>query len=423
MFSPKTLRRVAFILFGIVLVLTAAHIVWTYVEKGEFEFRVERIRQAGDPIYMTDLAMRPVPEGQNAAALLEEAAVWLEEHRDRSGDTHLWHGHDRSGSEDWDEEGWEQATAYLEQLAPYYAMLDEIPKRPRSSLDFSRGDDPIAVSMIPQFREAVDHTHYRVAFDRVAAGRTERAARAAVFLLDLADRCELPFMIGHLVRGVVRDSDEILRLAERQPGFDARLFREIVDPRLARTQRRVGPPVAPLKEERVFALWVVRACLAGDDVEYWDDVLLPNVLWRPMLYRDACRTLDAYDRAIAECGVKPEAAQAIADRWRGEYEEVSATYRLTRMHTALPGKLFKEYAAGTAKRRLTRVVMALLEHRQTHGEWPPDLTPLGDMPLDPYSGKPFLYERRAAGARIHAAWPGKDWETLVVDDLAWSWEE
>jgi hypothetical protein len=247
-------------------------------------------------------------------------------------------------------------------------------------------------------------------------------------LLDLADRCELPFMIGHLVRGVRRDSDRILRIAEKQPGFDARLFREIVDPRLAKAGRRLGPPATVLKEERTFALWVVRSWLSGDNVEDLPDDVPRNALWRPMFYRDACRMLDLYDRAIAECGVKPEDAQAIADRWRGEHEEVSVAYPLTRRHSALSGKLFKEYTAGVAKRRLTRVVMALLEHRQTHGEWPQDLTPLGDVPLDPYSGKPFLYERRGKGARIRPAHDfgfteGDIWESLLDEDLAWSWEE
>ncbi|MHC4729986.1 MAG: hypothetical protein ACYS6Z_05245 [Planctomycetota bacterium] len=416
MASRRLLKRLAIV----AAVLVAAHIAWTHIEKRAFKQRIIDLRVAKQPLYTTDLATVPVPDEKNAAKLLEEAAAWLEEHRDADGDGHLWYGLD-SGTEDWDEHERKQATAYLEKLAPYYAMLDEIPKRPRWWLDLAWEEGPgAAVSVIPQLQEAVEYTRYRVAYDLVEAGGTERAARASILLLDLVDRCELPFLIGHLVREFIRDSDEILRLAERQPGFDARLFREMVDPRLARTLRQLGPPAAPLKEERTIALWVVRAWLAGDGSS--DDRIERNALWRPMLYRDASRMLDMYAQAIAACGVRPEDAHAIGKRLWEEGEEVPVVYSLTRMHGMLPGKLFKEYAASTAKRRLTRVVMALLEYRQTRGEWPQDLAALGRMPLDPYAGAPFLYERRGKGARIRPARP-ETWELLLEDDLAWSWEE
>jgi len=73
-----------------------------------------------------------------------------------------------------------------------------------------------------------------------------------------------------------------------------------------------------------------------------------------------------------------------------------------------------------------RVAMALLEYRQREGKWPESLAALGDMPLDPYSGNPFVYERTESGARVRAAKEvkGKDpWKVLEEeDDLAWTFE-
>jgi len=418
MASRRLLKRVAVV----VGVLAAAHIAWTYMEKRAFERRISDLRAAKQPLYTTDFATAPIPYLHNAAELLEQAAAWLEEHRDAEDDNHLWSGLD-TGTEDWVEKDWQRATAYLEQLAPYYAMVEEIPKRPRWWLDLDWEDGPgTGVHAIRWVREVDKYTRYRVKYDRVEARRTERAARAAVFLLDLADRCRFPFLIGHLVVETLRDSDAVLRLAAKQPGFDARLFRERVDPRLARTLRQRGPPAAPLREERTIALWVVRAWLAGDSIGFPDDRIERNALWRPMLYRDACRTLDMYKWAIAACGVRPEDAGAVRKRLWEEQEEVPAVCPLTAMHGVLPVRLFDQYIASTAKRRLTRVVMTLLEYRQTHGEWPQDLADLGKLPLDPYSDGPFLYERRGKGARIRSAHPGP-WELLLMDRLAWSWDE
>lgn len=426
----RILKRAAIVLLGIIFVLVTAQVAWTYMEKDAFEERIERIRQAGDPLYTTDLARPRIPAEQNAAALLEKAATWLEQHRDTDGDSQLRSGLD-SCTEDWEWQDWERATAYLETLAPYYAMLDELPGRPRWWLDVAWEDGPNATAnALSWVGEARDYTRYRVQYDRNEGGRTERAARAAVLLLDLAERCKLPFLLGHMAIEASRDSGDILRLAQRQPGFDARLFRRIVDPRLAQSVRELGPPAAPIKEERAYALWVVRTWLAGDSAGRWDDRRQRSMLWRPMLYRDACRTLDMFERVIAECGARPEDAHAVAERLWREREAVSAVYSLTEMFNTLPCVLFEKYTASAAQRRMTRVVMALLEYRQAYGEWPQDLTALGKLPLDPYSGAPFVYERRGEGARIRAARPllhglteERMWELGLFEELAWSWEE
>ena len=429
MISRRTLRRVAIVLLGLVLVLTTAHIIWTYVEKSGFQARMERVRQAGDPIYLTDLAMRPVPDERNAAKLLEEAAAWLEARRDRDdeyGDALLFQSK-RAREEDWTEDEWNHLYRYLDSLKPYYAMIEQVPQRPEWSVDIAP-DDPISSAFrpFPWAQEVVEYTLYRVQFDRVEKGRTERAARAAVFLLDFADRCKLPLFYGHLVSHTnTNQTGVILRIASERPGFDARLFRQIVEPRLAAAIAPTGPPVEVVHALRAEALRWMRAWLAGETADVSpSDHVWRNVFWRPLLYRDGSRMLDLHARVIPSCGVSPEEAWPIGERLRNEYGGGVKLYPvLTRTHGATCGGAFRQFTISTATRRLTCVVMAILEYKQTAGVWPASLDVLGDLPLDPFTARPLVYERRADGARIHVSWPGKDWETLVVDDLAWSFQE
>lgn len=295
------------VLLGIVLALVAAFLIWTAVEKAAFERRVERIRRAGDPVYPADLARPPVPDEKNAAKLLEQAAVWLERRQEQEDNDEdmLWES--ESHREHWTRGDWDRVDAYLKSVAPYFRMLEQVPERPQWRLDL-KWDDGVDMA-IPALSWTSDAARYmvaRVELDRGQWQRTERAARSAIFLLDFADRCRLPFVMGYLFKITTRDQAvQVLRVASAKPGFDAALSRS------------------------------------------------------------------------------------------------------------------------TAIRRLARVVMALLEYRQVHAEWPRDLAALGKMPLDPYSGAPFVYTRTEKGARIRAACPDKQgvgW-TLEEWNLAWSFEE
>lgn len=66
--------------------------------------------------------------------------------------------------------------------------------------------------------------------------------------------------------------------------------------------------------------------------------------------------------------------------------------------------------------------MALLEYRQMKGEWPPSLAALGEMPADPYSGGPFLYQRTEGGCRVHAA-DDRASDDVEEDRLGWTFRD
>lgn len=412
------------VLLGFALALVAAFLIWTAAERAAFQERVERIRRAGEPVYPTDLARPPVPDEQNAAKLLEEAAAWLKRRQEQEDgdDSMLWASEARRT--EWTRGDWNRVHAYLRSVAPYFELIEQIPSRPRWHVDLQRRGVEMVDPSFPWTMDAVDYIHARVRLDRGQWQRTERAAQAVILLLDIADRHRMPFVLGHLVNTTIRDrAVQLVRLASARPDFDAALFRRLVDARLAKTIPAAGPPADVFREERALSLWYVRAWLAGDSVTL-KDRMQRFPLCRPLLYRDATRMLDFYDRVLAACPTAPERAREVAERLRLPTRGVGLL-NLAEPLYVVHYKLFEQYTRDTAIRRLARVVMALLEYRQVQGEWPRDLAVLGKMPTDPYSGAPFVYTRTEKGARIRAACPDEQGVGLTLErwNLAWSFEK
>lgn len=389
--------------------------------KERFEARVEALRAAGQPTRFEDLATPVIPDEENGAKLLEEAHRLLKEREKApdSAESLLWK------DEHTDEERLRIA-AYLESLAPYFDLLGQVPKRPgwRPDLDWSSG---IAMmpGLVPELQDAGRLLSARVEFDLEMNGRTERAAATASLLVDLGEKCRGPFVIGHIVpHAMTSGAVGVLRTASREPGFDAALFRRIVDPKLAAAIPERGPEAAMLVEERVFLLAVVRAMDQGELSEkslgIFEDRWLP-FLHRPRLYREAITCLDLAEEGMRRADATPEEALGAGADFRARYRKGRADDIVASIGGLYAG-VFSKFGHHVACLRLARVVMALLEHRQTKGAWPESLDALGEMPLDPFSGKPFLYERTERGCRVRAAKEDTD-EELEGRNLLWTLED
>jgi hypothetical protein len=214
-----------------------------------YEARVAALRAAGQPLRYEDLETPAVPGDENAAVALAEASRML-----RTFDAKEPPGFYQLQA---NEKERERMRAYLDSLRPYFDLLAKVPERPRWHVDRAWKEGPdFSVPEMSWLQEAIFRLEWRVKLDADPNGRTRRAARAAVLALDLAERCRSPMMVGHLVRCTVASSPtRILRIASRQPGFDAAEFRRIIDPRLARDLP--GPPREALVQERVFIPWAV----------------------------------------------------------------------------------------------------------------------------------------------------------------------
>jgi hypothetical protein len=398
-----------------------------------YEARVAALRAAGQPVRYEDLKTPRVPDEENAAVPFAEAATILKQR----GNPHPYINLEFAAPEERAE-----LAAYLDSLKPYFETLAQVPKRPRWHVDHAWDKGPAAsFDAITWVQGATEHLEWRVALDAEEKGRTRRAAEASVLVLDLGERCRIPMVLGHVVsQTAIAYPERFLRIASKQPGFDAAEFRRIVDPRLARAMPGMGPLAAAIEQERVVVFWVVDGIRSGKKSIVDDYLPLKGLVhksrgWRLFLYRDANRALDIFEEAIDLADKPPEEALRSAALLRKKCEASRLMYPVTGMTAAVLPRLFDLYAKRVACQRLTRVVMALLEHREREGTWPESLAPLGDLPYDPYTGKPFLYERLETGARIRAAkevidaWTGKrlaewdEWQRLEEDGLAWTFEE
>ncbi|MHC4974220.1 MAG: hypothetical protein ACYTG3_18015 [Planctomycetota bacterium] len=362
----------------------------------EFAARIEALRLAGEPLEFPDLADPPIPDEQNAAKLWEEATAWLGAHNQKRGLT-LYDLEEQERAERPEKE-WR---AYLESLEPYYELLKKVPTRPGWNMPHPDSDRPGIQAHISWLSDTTRYLMHRAELDPRAEGRTERAAEAALLLLDLAERWREPTMFGYFWRAGAHSSAAIiLRLVHDKPGFDAHLYRQLVEVRMATAVPRSGPPARVLREDRVHGLWMVRKWLRGDLVNSFRPGVMERLrtTWvgRPWVFRDAVRYLDVMEAAIGRCGKTPEEAVRIARTLEQEtdYDPKSLAGGFQRF---LP-RFFTHYAGAVAQNRCAGVAMVLLVHRQETGEWPEKLP--AALPTNPFTGKVFEYERDGECIRI-----------------------
>jgi hypothetical protein len=384
------------IVVGLVAVFMLAVQLMLGGYEGEFEARIDALRRAGEPLEFADLAYPPIPDEQNAARLWEEAAAWLGAHNQKRGWT-LWALEEEERAER-AEKDWR---AYLNSLEPYYELLKRVAARPGWSVPYPDPDAPGTQAHASWLGDATIYLRLRVELDPRAEGRTERAAEAVLLLLDLADRWQEPMIFGYYMRLSVRSSAAlIVRSIHTKPGFDARLYRKLVAPRLAAAAPERGPPARTVREARIWGLWMVRQWLSGDIVNTFNPGLMERLraTWvgRPWVFRDAVRYLDVMDAAIARCDRTPEEAVRVARAL--EQEAVDDVDTLAGGTQAFLPDVFRHYAGAVAQNRCARVAMALLEHEQETGEWPEKVP--AALPVNPFTGGPFEYERDGPGIRI-----------------------
>jgi len=362
--------------------------------EGEFEARIDALRRAGEPLGFADLAPPPIPNEQNAARLWERAAAWLTAHNQERGlDLHSLD----AGSELTER----HRRAYLESLEPYYELLKRVPSRPGWSVPHGDPETPGIGAHVAWLSHAAIYLGSRAELDSRAEGRTERAAEAVLLILDLVDRWQEPMVLGYHVRLSVRSSAAVLlRSIHDKPGFDARLYRQLVEARLAAAVPEIGPPARVLREERIQGLWMVRKWLRGDMVKTFQpgpmERLRTTWVGRPWVFRDAVRYLDVVEAAILRCDRTPEEAVRVARALT--QEAVGDRDSLTGGAQAFLPHLFTDYAGAVAQNRCARVAMALLEHKQETGAWMEKLP--DTLPANPFTGAPFEYERAGHGIRL-----------------------
>jgi len=336
----------------------------------KFEARVQALRDAGEPTEARELERPFVPPERNANYQLMQAHAWYQarDSRPRVRSRHLIDGNLDPAEE-------EKVRTFLTTLGPYLEQLERTVRCDGAYAERNWSDGPHRVD-IPEFAAM---TNAAEILAMLAFVDPATAAQHATLMLRLAERVHLPFMLGDLLAGAYTTyAVKIFKAAAAAPSFDARAFREAVDPLIARALGAWGPDRQRLRAERTLLIWVGRHPDAmAQYLAEEDPPLNPAAV-----YDDLHMKLDAIDAAIDASDVTPREALSSKSEW------------------AIVENWFHQHGMQAARLRLFRVAMALAEHRQEQGSWPAGLAGLGPLPQDPVTGGSFAYVRTKAGARL-----------------------
>ena len=70
-----------------------------------------------------------------------------------------------------------------------------------------------------------------------------------------------------------------------------------------------------------------------------------------------------------------------------------------------------------ARRRMAEIAVRLRKHKQEFGSYPETLSVLAEIPVDPFAGEPFLYQRDDGGFVLQSAGAIKD------EPITWRWSQ
>lgn len=424
-------------------------VTWFLVRRGPeaaMEEFVAELRARGEPVTLAEMEP-PGPEPRhNGASDLAIAYRWLEAQLD-AVDAQVggyWSLH-YAGPWDFDlEEPWnEHATAeqieelrvFLGGLAPFFEQVAAATARseivwplPPSANDMSIFGPPdprshdrwrTARQLLEARASVADSPEDRlraieslVAFDRRVRLRTQldhllAAAHSRTDCVTLRDGIEAgridPVSLrgridGLLTGGRVSMLPRVLR-ATRMAAID--VFPSLLDGSAQKSVRTVNRLLDPNKQGRKRGIGekVADAVADATDGLRFD--------WRA--YLDDLRALDAQIPPEGDGDPDTDPALPQLEKWLAI------------------ANLLRQLRSADAAEALARVALAACEHRANHGTWPlssEDLSPLfpQGVPIDPYSGAPFLMALEADALTLRACPPdsaGLTPETLRMWGLEW----
>lgn len=346
-------------------------------EKAAFEKRVDALREAGEPVSLTEIRNLEVPADQDARPLLEAVAAKV------------------------------QALQAETPTPDYASLVPELEKalaRPRCTwpppppeMPMSAADVSFIIYPIFVLREVVESGDGSLA-----------TARSALQMESLYRPLGCCFPV--LIRGgAVEVAGDALSTASQQPGFGASAVRKEFADRFVSFERSLDVR-AILSSERAAMIEYVRHWEEFGNVEFssfgrgpewWDD-LYQTPLWEPVVFRDASRMLDLWAEGMRRATGVSGSVHADLARWREEQTENSA-HPMASSACWFPERVVGSLLRMLSRSRQTRIALAVWEFQARTGEYPKSLDALefeDGVPEDPITEGPFEYERAQSRATL-----------------------
>jgi hypothetical protein len=405
--SKRTWKRIAIGIVILVAIAAIANGIMAWRIEAKLQNKIAAIRAAGYPASIAELAPQPVPESENAAAILNKLAPRFEQF---SKD--YYHFSDEMPlGKDYDKRGERGEPATAEQIDAIRAILNKYPdidagltsaaacKKYASTADFSLDYQKFLSELldkrISNVRTAARFIRWQME-TLTAAGQQDKAIEKGIELLQLARLYDHePLMVNMLVaiavRGIAVDPlFDALAAGRVSPELHAALDRELAlheDPqRMART----------IITERAYSIDATK--VLPDTVNALQDKAggshMPAWLWHSFgwpMKRFYIGALDYYDILIAE----------FQRPWKGGRHLVAhppAPDAPTGYGVLADLLIPATQAANTADARCTallrclRIFNALRVFAEKNGREAKALDELGlpnDASIDPFDGKPL----------------------------------
>ncbi|MCA1596343.1 MAG: hypothetical protein LC772_07965 [Chloroflexi bacterium] len=413
------LRRCEALLL-VCLILLGLHSIGMIVAGHFLESKVSQLRSAGQPVSCTACAPAPVPADRNAASVYATAfrrldAEGFQAPRNAAAEMSITELPDARPHQN----GGQVRTEATRRLAHYRdiaGLVSQAESRPSCRFPVRWEDG--AMALLPHEAKLREIERILCADAVVSAEKGEAAS--AMGYLKLAVRLHRsletePCVISQLVRmalvGISLNTlDDLATPANASSPQGREIANELggID---------LGSAFLPAEQfERAVGIEVFQglrssgkshgdalAELSTGERSDLNAAWIGSYAWRPMLYVDQLAYLNHMDREIAAAAVPwrlRATSDAAFDRATPRYDML--TRLLTPSFTTIAWKrdLLSSRIAGS------RLLLAILRYRAETGAYPSSLRGLPGTsdaePIDPFSGKPFIYHRSARGFTLTA---------------------
>lgn len=401
---------------------------------------------ADDPDWQLDdlmAAREPVPDEENSSLVVSEIVSLLPDNwlrvptapkgQPRPSLTELQEAFDRA-TETPDNVRLDPATAEL--IRRELQTHEKAVQLARTLSEYARGQHDLVLgprlidTRLPQAQEARTPGHVLGADAAIRAedGDLDGALDSCRAIFGAARSIgDNPFIIAHLVHisigsQALKSTRRVMAQGEPSEAALARMQQLILE------EAKRPLLLNAMRGERATSAELIRRVGSGEvpisSISYVtgesapsDDLVPQTRPWGRLMYdNQLALVIDWMNRAVAICRLPVWERPAAWKAWEAELERVGKT-RFGPFTSALPALLIVGLSAGsTAESRYqsdlgaTALLIASERHRRKHGSWPAsadaiDPTLISQIPLDPSTGRAFVFEHRDGRLFIHSVGP------------------
>ncbi|MHB1461471.1 MAG: hypothetical protein ACYC1M_09345 [Armatimonadota bacterium] len=406
----------------VIVVLVAIHGIATMILGRRFEADIRALKAQGEPVSTAELGGPKVPDDQNAAVVYAKAFKLIKGKETReSSDTmeSLLKSVGAIPSKKKIDVVWsdvDKAAQVYRQVVP---LVKEALMRPQCQFPVKWELGPAATFVhLSQLRNLTRILSAMAVLDAHDGNLDEAYKKVGLaFQVAKASKDE-PILISTLVTiSCTQTANGTLQAVVKYGPPSSSALQELVR-LLGETDYRLQW-VNAMKGERVSGLWAFNYLLQHGASGYYDLVhsydgsedpttlkvrflRLLDPMRRPLIYADARHYLKYMDSVIDIAPLRYQQAIELQKRIQATLQKLPKYAIITRQLTPIFTNGISRVDETRAQTALTQILLAAKQYKSRTGQYPESMTQvrsvgLAGIPMDPFSGKDFIYKRTPKG--------------------------